>query len=66
MSACSANQATSVQEVITLRMDMVKDATASILEMHSIPAAVSKDLMAALPEEQPADIPATEAAPATV
>lgn len=28
----------------------VKDATASILELHSIPAAVSKDLSALLPD----------------
>lgn len=31
---------------------MVKDATASILEMHSIPAAVSKDLTGVFPGEQ--------------
>lgn len=41
-----------LQEVVTLRTDMVEDATASILEMHSIPAAVSKDLTGVLPVEQ--------------
>ena len=41
-----------LQEVVTLKTDMVQDATANILELHSIPAAVSKDLAAVLPEEQ--------------
>lgn len=41
-----------MQEVVTLETDAVKDATASILELHSIPAAVSKDLLAFLPEVQ--------------
>jgi len=41
-----------VQEVVTLQTDAVKDATASILELHSIPAAVSKDLLALLLEVQ--------------
>lgn len=40
------------KEVVTLETDAVKDATASILELHSIPAAVSKDLLAFLPEVQ--------------
>lgn len=35
-----------LQEVITLETAAVKDATANILEMHSIPAKVSKDLLA--------------------
>lgn len=40
------------KEVVTLESDAVKDATASILELHSIPAAVSKDLLAFLPDVQ--------------
>ena len=40
---------------------MVEDATASILEMHSIPAAVSKDLTAALPGERIANSSPPEA-----
>ena len=50
-----------LQEVVTLRTDMVEDATASILEMHSIPAAVSKDLRSALPGEQTANSSHSEA-----
>ena len=41
-----------LQEVVTLKTDMVQDATANILELHSIPAAVSKDLAAVVSEEQ--------------
>ena len=41
-----------LQEVVTLKTDMVQDATANILELHSIPAAVSKDLAAVFPKEQ--------------
>ena len=56
-----------LQEVVTLRTDMVKDATVSILEMHSIPAAVSKDLTAALSGEQPANSShSVDVAPAAV
>ncbi|KAL0022757.1 hypothetical protein WJX77_012242 [Trebouxia sp. C0004] len=40
------------KEVVTLQTDAVKDATASILELHSIPAAVSKDMLALLPGVQ--------------
>lgn len=36
-----------LQEVITLESAAVKEATASILEMHSIPATTSKDMMEA-------------------
>lgn len=39
-----------LQEVITLKASGVKDATASVLELHSIPAAISKDLSALLPD----------------
>lgn len=53
------------REVITLKTDMVEDATASILEMHSIPAAVSKDLMAAVPAKQPANDSPSRVAAAT-
>ena len=41
-----------LQEVITLATAAVKDATANILELHSIPAKVSKDLLA-----KAADVP---------
>lgn len=51
-----------LQEVVTLKTAMVKDATAGILEMHSIPAAVSKDLTGALPGEQIAHSSHEEAA----
>lgn len=37
------------KEVVTLRSSACREATASILELYSIPAAVSKDLMTALP-----------------
>lgn len=41
-----------LQEVVTLKTDMVQNATANILELHSIPAAVSKDLAAVLLDER--------------
>ena len=40
------------QEVITLETAAVKEATANILEMHSIPATTSKDLIEAKPWQQ--------------
>ena len=42
-----------LQEVVFFKMDMAQDATADILKLHSIPAAVSKNLVAILSEEQP-------------
>ena len=38
--------------MVTLKTDMVNEATASILEMHSIPAQVSKDLFDLLPDSE--------------
>jgi len=41
-----------MQEVVILKAAAVKEATASILELHSIPASVSKDLSTLSPEMQ--------------
>ena len=54
----------SMQEVVVLQTESARAATAEILEAHSIPAAVSKDLADLLPDAvpQPKQIPT----PATV
>lgn len=41
----------SLQEVVILCTDMVREATAEVLKMHSIPAMVSKDLQDVLGTE---------------